>query len=94
MLDPVRAFHGAGFVHNRLFGKDSQNVITPENLATKHFVMKTERKDGKDIKQILITGIRDAIKHNGCEPNSRPCHEIELMGQAVTVKHTAKSSSR
>ena len=94
MFDILRTFHGTVFKYNRHFGKDSQNVITSENLATKHFVMKTEKKNRKDIREILLTGIRAAAKHNGCDPNSRPCNKLELMGQAVTVKHTTKSSHR
>lgn len=87
MLEAVQKMHSAGYEHKRLFSEDSLGLCSPENLVKKHFLLKIcKDEQGRDTGevQVLIAGIREAVKHTRCDPKS--CGELELMSKTVPHK--------
>ena len=85
MLEALRMVHGAGCEHTRLFSRNSLDLLIPESLVTKHFVLKTSKDaQGRTVEQVLVTGLREAVKHVNCDPQT--CEELTLMSQTVPHK--------
>ena len=92
MLAAVQKMHSAGYEHKRLFNEDSLGLRNPENLLTKHFLLKIGKDEqGRDTRQVLISGLREAVKHTNCDPQS--CGELELMGKTVPQKSVTSKTA-